>query len=342
MASLQESVICGLNMGRGANSIATNTIFGKNAGGFYTSGVHNSSIGYGAGRSKTANGKVSLGYKAGFLAQYGFYNVFVGSLVGVANYSGPYNVMVGQNTGYFTSYSSVGIGRQAFRTGNPQFSVAIGNLATCGSDVKGTSIGNQAGKGTTYGTYNVNIGEAAGQCRNGSKMTSIGACAGRFVSGYVGQTQVGYYVYGVSYQNYATVLGKYGNANAYVYVGWSNVSDSRDKTNIQDLPNNLGINFIRKLRPVSFKFDYRKEYMFKCGCEFGEKDGTLKRNEINYGFLAQEIEQAAKDLDVNFDGVTYDKWEDKYGLKMLELVSPIIKSIQELNNELDILEQQIK
>jgi hypothetical protein len=44
---------------------------------------------------------------------------------------------------------------------------------------------------------------------------------------------------------------------------------------------------------------------------------------------------------VTFDGVTYDYLDDSYGLKTYELLSPIVKAIQEINQELDLIEQQI-
>lgn len=343
MASLQESVICSLNFGKGCCFVNTNTILGYTAGGLYTtsSADHNSAIGFGAGRGTTARNKVSLGYKAGFLSYGGSNNILVGSLAGVANYLGNNSVIIGQNAGYFTQYSSVGIGAGALRLGTNSFNVAVGTLAVCNSGNKQrmTAVGNAAGFINT-GVDTVFVGDLAGGSAGGSGSVAIGACAGRFGTN-TNTTQVGFYAYDGNYTSNRFVLGKYGHTAAYIYVSWTNCSDVRDKTNVSDLPSNLGLNFIRKLRPVSFKFDYRKEYMYKCGCEFGQKDGTLKKCEINYGFLAQQVEQAAQELNVNFDGVSYDEYNDGYTLKTLELLSPIVKSIQELNNELDIIEQQL-
>jgi hypothetical protein len=340
MASLQESVICDLNMGRGANSITTNTIFGNGAGGFYTSGGFNSAIGYAAGRAKSGCRKVSIGYKAGTQSLYGCDNVFIGSLTGVANYNGENNVMIGQLAGYGYAGFSVGVGRAAFSDGTPLTSVAVGSGALGHSPQSSVGVGFQVGQ-ATYQKGHTFVGARAAQYKDGENITAIGACAGRFGAGYNNQTFLGFYAYHNNYVSNSVTVGHYPNTTAYVYYAWINVSDSRDKTDVENLPSNLGINFIRKLRPVSFKFDYRKEYIYKCGFEFGQKDGSFKRTETNYGFLAQEIEQAINELNVTFDAVSYDSWNDKYSLKTLELLSPIIKAIQDLNNELDILEQQI-
>ncbi len=341
MASLQESTICSLAFGRGLCGCLTNTILGCGAGTLYTTGTRNTAIGCGAGRATGASRKVSLGYKAGLLSYGGSDNVLVGSLVGVSNYFGNTSVIIGQNAGYFTQYNTVGIGAGALRLGTNSGVTSIGAQSVCNSGNKSgiTAVGYRAGH-TNTGNNSVFIGELAAGSAGGDCSVAVGSCAGRFGTN-TNTTQIGFYAYDGNYNSNRFVLGKYGHTDAYIYVAWTNCSDARDKTNIENLPNNLGLNFVRKLRPVSFKFDYRKEYMYKCGFEFGDKDGTLKKPQTNYGFLAQQIEQSANELNVKFDGVSYDEYNDGYTLKTLELLSPIVKAIQELNNELDIIEQQL-
>lgn len=342
MASLQESVICSLNFGKGLCGY-NNIILGKGAGSAYQNGnaYFNTSIGFYAGRATTGACRVSLGYKAGCNSQGGKYNVWLGSLAGTASYNCAYNVAIGQNSAYFGGIRAVAIGAGASRCGISEYGVSIGNITVCGcsgNKQRQTEIG--YGAGISNGSnFTVAVGFKAGLC-GGYKGNNIGSRAGYFGTNLI-TTQIGYYAYDGNYQSCRFVIGKSGHNYAYTYVGWSNVSDSRDKTNITELPDNLGLNFIRKLRPVSFKFDYRRDYMYECGFEYGQKDGTLKKNGTNYGFLAQQIEDVAKELNVKFDGVSYDEFQDKYTLKTLELLSPIVKSIQELNNELDLIEQQI-
>lgn len=342
MASLQESQIASLTIGRGNNLYVTNTVFGYEAGKNTSTGSHITAIGYRAGFSITCYcDSTFIGFNAG-CANNRQNNVFVGSCVGVGNNSGRNNVVVGKCAGYGLMSNSVAIGGKALACGsNYDNSVAIGNAAGRNGPSNSVNIGEAAGFASGVNAVrSVNIGHNAGQFAYCCNNVTIGACAGRFGT-QNNSVQIGFYAYGAYNTSNKFVLGRYSANNSYVYVGWTNVSDSRDKTNIENLPDNLGLNFIRKLRPISFKYDSRIPYMFKCGFEYGVKDGTLKKNECNYGFLAQEIEQAAKDLNVNFDGVSYDTYNDRYGVKMLELLSPIVKSIQELNNELDNIEKQI-
>ena len=344
MASLQESIICSLNFGKGCCFIASNTRLGCSAGGLYNTScsVNNSAVGYGAGRGQNACRKVSLGYKAGFLATDGSDNVFIGSLAGAANYTGDKSVLVGQNSGYCKQVRSVGMGTTASRIGDNYDAVALGVESFCqnGTKCKQTGIGFRAGR-VHQGTGVVAVGYAAASNSAGDCLTAIGSNTARF---YTRTNVVGLgfysYIYPAGINRFQ--IGRYNiPATSYIRTAWTNVSDLRDKTNVENLPDNLGLNFIRKLRPVTFKFDVRMQYMYKCGFEFGDKDGTLKSSKTNYGFLAQQIEEAAKDLNVKFDGVSYSSHSDVYRLKITELLSPIVKAIQELNNELDTIEQQI-
>lgn len=341
MASLQESVICSLTLGRGSGNYITNTVFGCCAGSTNTKGQQNSSIGYKAGGTIYASYNVSLGYKAGFGIDYGANNVIVGSLANSnSNTDIANSVIIGKSAGLGYQKGSVGIGVNSLSGGTSNATVALGmNTLTCGTKDGIVAVGHRAGQYNT-GCFGVFVGGKAGYYAYGNCSIAVGFNAGNQYNN-TNSVHIGYnnnYLNGTSN---IFVLGD-GNAYGYVCAAWTVVSDLRDKTNVENLPDNLGLNFIRKLRPVSFKFDYRDDYMYKCGFEYGIKDGTLKKNGTVYGFLAQEVEQAAKDLNVNFDGVIHNEFDEKYRLKTLELLSPIIKSIQELNNELDSIEEKIK
>ena len=99
-------------------------------------------------------------------------------------------------------------------------------------------------------------------------------------------------------------------------------SDARLKKNVQN--SDLGLNFINQLRPVSYFW----------------KDGDDQK--LHYGLIAQETEAAiakAKNVngrteDVSNVIVAHDDKTDRYGVRYTELISPIIKSIQELYNRM--------
>ncbi len=101
----------------------------------------------------------------------------------------------------------------------------------------------------------------------------------------------------------------------YAANGTVNTSDRRLKTNIQD--SDLGLDFIRTLRPVSYNW------------KSGDKD-------LHYGLIAQEAEEAIQAAHKTAGRkpaniiVDHDKKTDRYGVRYTELIAPIIKSIQDL------------
>lgn len=107
-------------------------------------------------------------------------------------------------------------------------------------------------------------------------------------------------------------------ANVYATIGSINTSDRRQKKNVLD--SDLGLDFINKLRPVSYRW----------------KSGSDK--EIHYGLIAQETEKVINESRKpsstgNAPIVVYDKKTDRYGLRYSELISPLIKAVQEFYKE---------
>ena len=109
-----------------------------------------------------------------------------------------------------------------------------------------------------------------------------------------------------------------------------NFSDERIKANIkQDVP---GLAFINLLKPVTYNFDLSKEeqvFKRKDAADWKEKYDIQK---IKFtGFLAQEVEAAAKKINYDFSGVdrpANDK--DVYGLRYSDFVVPLVMAVQEL------------
>ena len=68
---------------------------------------------------------------------------------------------------------------------------------------------------------------------------------------------------------------------------------------------------------------------------------AVKAKMLQSGFIAQEVEQAAKELGYNFSGVDAPKNEDDYyGLRYAEFVVPLVKAVQELSKQNDDLKKQ--
>ena len=109
-------------------------------------------------------------------------------------------------------------------------------------------------------------------------------------------------------------------ATFYV-VNQPNVSDRNEKNTIQN--SDLGLDFINKLRAVSFKWN----------------DASLG-TKTRYGLIVQEVEDAVKELGKNPDDLgMIDKPEfGSMGLCVNELVAPFVKAIQELSAKVAALE----
>lgn len=101
----------------------------------------------------------------------------------------------------------------------------------------------------------------------------------------------------------------------YAQNGSINTSDRNQKKNIT--PTDLGLSFVNQLNPVS--------YSWKEGEETEKK---------HYGIIAQEVEAIAPD----FGGIYNEN--GKYGFSYTELISPLIKSIQELSAKVTALENK--
>ena len=102
------------------------------------------------------------------------------------------------------------------------------------------------------------------------------------------------------------------------------LSDKNEKENIKEC--DLGLSFIEKLKPVTYHL----------------KGDVDKKEKV--GLIAQDVEDIL--LDMNKKNVIYEKDEEtsSYGLRYEELISPIIKAIQELkkeNDELKALNQEL-
>ncbi len=112
------------------------------------------------------------------------------------------------------------------------------------------------------------------------------------------------------------------------YADWTNVSDRRFKSNISENVN--GLDFILKLRPVTYNLDVEKINDF-LGVENSASVNKEKSNIRQSGFIAQEVEQAAKEIGYEFSGVdTPDNNSDHYGIRYAEFVIPLVKAVQEL------------
>ena len=351
MAILQQSEVNGLRLGRGSGGCAFSTAFGRCA--LNSTNNYSTGIGYKVGQLNSVN-STFIGALAG---QY-----VTGSFEGGGNNNtaAGFGALQGNNTNPSTAYTSIAVGFRAFNCAETLgLNVVIGSLAfECGyggGTNKNTIIGASAGRCST-GYSNVILGVEAGCILPNQKNTIIGHRANKTYGGkcnvIIGRC-AGYanmygnvIIIGTDVSVTATDHIVWGNSNNNVYNcvwgGWSYFSDARDKTDIEPLTCDTGIKFIKKLRPVSFNFDNRKNYVDKCNFVYGQKDGTLAVEKKEYGFIAQELEQALEELNItDFSGLKYNEDKDAYRLAYTSLLAPLTKAIQELDERTQALKLKI-
>lgn len=237
-------------------------------------------------------------------------NIILGDIPGT-NYSGDDNIVLGTSSGTGNKFRNVVIGKSAGQS-------LVGNSIV--------AIGESAGNGA--GGLSVHIGHLAQPVGNHSEGGSIG-----YLAQNTGSRE---YVIG---NTLTTQIGG--------YEPWSNLSDGRFKTNVKE--NVPGLDFINLLRPVTYHIDGYAIELFTRGEENYLQLDTVYRNDldskvkkIETGFIAQEVEAAAKQLNYIFDGVQIPQNDkDPYALAYSQFVVPLVKAVQELSAKVESQNQEI-
>lgn len=247
-----------------------------------------------------------------------------------------------------TSSENTAIGTWALYYNNPTGfgqNTAVGKESAY-SNVTGwgnTSSGYQSLYSNTTGVENTAIGwEALYGSTTGSANSVFGAEAGTNNTAFFGTTALGYQA--TTTASNQVRIGGAGVTSIGGYANWTDLSDGRFKKNVEE--NISGLDFIKRLRPVSYNLDVRSINNFlghskKDNQSLGERAILEKEKIIYSGFIAQEVEEAAKKVGYDFSGVDAPKNEkDLYGLRYAEFVVPLVKAVQELNNNNEELRMQ--
>lgn len=321
-----------------------NTAAGSKALFENNSGSFNTSIGFEALYSNVSNNyNTACGYEALHLTNGGEMNTAIGSSSLNSNTTGDQNTAIGAWAMVFSV------------DGN--YNVAVGDYALHYNE--GGS--NNVGVGISTLKYNY----------NGTRNTAIGKDAGNYSDYIYAGSFVGYNSRPISDSlSNVTALGystscnnddqvRIGNSSVSSiggYANWSNISDVRYKTDIQE--NVAGLEFIMKLRPVTYHLDVNKlaavlkeEWTTESPGEESDRiafeTDLMSRNEkatITYtGFIAQEVENAAISVHYDFSGVDRSGVENggPYGLRYAEFVVPLVKAVQEQQVIIENQQQQI-
>ena len=306
-----------------------NVALGKNALKTNTSGWKNTALGYRALTGNTTGiSNTAVGHNCAINVTTGNYNTAMGDYTLYDNITGYQNVAIGayalQDT--TTGYSNVAIGYNALQSGTTSSS----NVAV-GSDALGVQ---------TSGLDNVAVGQASlNALTSGMRNTAIGRLSGLYVTTGDYNSYIGRFATGSS----ATASGEMtlGDTNVSNLrcndTSISSLSDHRDKTNIQDIPDSAGIAFINKLRPVTYHWDRREWY------DDGNPDGSKIKADwrrwkpnsgLKQGFIAQEVQTAISGEKCLEDSmIVTDDNPDKLEFAPQHLLTNAIKAIQQLSAE---------
>lgn len=155
----------------------------------------------------------------------------------------------------------------------------------------------------------------------------------------------------------------------FVYGTVQNRSDRRDKTDIR--PTELGLDFIKALRPVDYRWDMRDSYrtpapapllpeasdeeraayeasiaVWQESNKLGNitHDGSKKKKRYHHGLIAQEVADLIKSTGKDFGGFqnhALNGGDDVLSIGYDELIAPLIKAVQELSQLNDSLATRI-
>lgn len=246
------------------------------------------------------------------------------------------------------SNDNIAIGINAmFNNNGADYNVAIGRSA-CFSITNGqnnVAIGNSTLASNTTGYQNTAVGTAALYTRvNGYYNSAFGGSALRYITGGNYNTALGYSAFDQngSFENSMALGASVAITASYqVRIGhnvssiggpqsWTTVSDKRFKENIKD--NVPGLDFIMGLKPLTYNFNSKKVDIFQRNTDTISSPEHYQNlyDEVQVGFLAQDVEALADSLNFDFHGVDApQKPTGIYGIRYSEFVAPIVKAIQE-------------
>ena len=305
------------NVAVGAFSIENNTVGNINAAlgtatlWLNTTGNRNTAVGQGTLHGNTTgNNNTSLGGFSMTANETGSDNVAVGHQALNANRIGTSNIAIGSG---------------ALESNLSSFNAAAGYFALNAntSGALNAAFGGNALKFTTTGSMNSAFGYGAGPTSSSPALANTTALGAMAVPTASNQVRIG--------NNSVTSIGG--------RVAWSVLSDGRFKTNVKE--DVAGLEFIKKLRPVSYYIDNSAINRFMGVPDAGSEDmSSARKAEREQGFIAQEVEALVKKSGSVFSGVQPPQNDkDHYSIRYTDFVVPLVKAVQELTTQVQQLQQ---
>lgn len=334
-----------------------NTAVGVNSLGVGLGSTENVAIGDSSmGNALSTSYNVAVGYKSlnnvkaatGINTGVGYF-VLAADTTGVGNAGyGSYSLTANRTGSWNTAYGSYSLISLTAADGN----TAIGHRSL---NDNSTGIDNAAvGFYSLYQTTaqgNTAIGTYAGNTNiTGSNNTMVGYFSAVSLSNLTNATAIGYQA--TVNTNNKIRLGNTLVTTVETQTNYSVISDGRFKENIKE--DVKGLDFINRLRPVTYNFNYNKFEDFLHPLEKSENGKTaeykkpayqqqlrLKSQLFETGFIAQEVEKAVIESGYHFNGVIKPQNEnDNYSLDYSKMVVPLVKAVQELSSQNDEIKKQ--
>lgn len=314
----------------------SNSFYGFNSGLANTTGIQNCFYGATAGQSNTTSSNNSFfGFGAGDVNTTGTFNAFFGAVAGTSNVSGSNNAFFGTGAGISNTTND-----------NSFFGTSAGEATTTGAE--NCIFGKDAGLDNTNGTGLVVMGYQADKTRSNSFCTFVGYKSDNLTANNLSNANA------FGHLSLATAANQVRIGNASMgsiggFANFTNLSDGRYKKNVkQNVP---GLEFINKLNPVTYTLDvtgvqnflHENDNLNEAAKKQNSEAAAIKEKIIYSGFIAQEVEAAAKELNYDFSGVDKPQNEETlYGLRYAEFTVPLVKAVQELSKQNEELKKEIE
>lgn len=296
------------------------------------------------GRSNTA-----IGFEAMKNTTTGVDNLAAGAYALFTNTSGGGNTAGGYYALYLNSegYENSAFGYHALEDNNGNYNSAFGTFALMNNNVNGnqnTAMGCYSLSMVTTGDNNTALGYEAATYGNHTQGTFIGSK----INISTARTNVSVLGYGVldaqCTNNNQVLLGNTAIGQIRAQVSSITVySDGRFKNNISE--NVPGLEFIKRLRPVTY--NENPEILHQIWGTPASALSAIDHSEIKQqrfiGFVAQDVEKAAKECGFEFPGIDIPRNDrEVYSLRYGDFIMPMVKAIQEQQAMIEKLQKKIE
>ena len=326
----------------GANNTSVGALAGK---GMRDNSNDNTLLGRRAGYAMLSrcNDNTIIGKEAGYAITHASDNTCVGSTAGYSITTGSTNTFIGMHSAYDLTTGTMNVAVGTYALGDcitSNSNVAVGdNAGRLCTSAQNVFIGKGAGNAIVGGADNVMIGMGSDGGSSNDKQIAIGLTAICAADEAI--------TIGTNITNSTTRTVMFGDGGGNMKsddwdssgaATWTRTSDKRKKRNIKD--SDLGLEFINKLRPVSFQWKPQNEVP-KEWQQYSETNSWNIDN-IHHGFIAQEVKEVLDEYNAPDSVAGWNQDDD--GMQRLgetKLITPLIKAVQELSAQVEELKSKL-